>query len=87
MPESKAFNSCFCSSKQQGSSEEWAMFHVMFRILEATKGLCLPLPPGKRKPDSDNLTTFRKQFQNLVSYLFVYYLHKELPIKNPNWTS
>ncbi|KAA0721078.1 Gamma-secretase-activating protein [Triplophysa tibetana] len=32
--------------KQQGSSEEWAMFHVMFRILEATKGLCFPLPPG-----------------------------------------
>lgn len=32
--------------KQQGNSEEWAMFHVMFRILEATKGLCLPLPPG-----------------------------------------
>ncbi|XP_051543844.1 gamma-secretase-activating protein isoform X2 [Myxocyprinus asiaticus] len=32
--------------KQQGSSEEWAMLHVMFRILEATKGLCLPLPPG-----------------------------------------
>ncbi|XP_051746869.1 gamma-secretase-activating protein isoform X3 [Ctenopharyngodon idella] len=32
--------------KQQGSSEEWAMFHVMLRILEATKGLCLPLPPG-----------------------------------------
>ncbi|RXN17823.1 gamma-secretase-activating -like isoform X2 [Labeo rohita] len=31
---------------QQGSSEEWAMFHSMFRILEATKGLCLPLPPG-----------------------------------------
>jgi len=59
--ESKAFDSCFCSSKQQGSSEEWAMFHVMFRILEATKGLCLPLPPGKRKPDSDNLTAFRKQ--------------------------
>ncbi|XP_036432647.1 gamma-secretase-activating protein isoform X1 [Colossoma macropomum] len=32
--------------KQQGSSEDWAMFHVMCRILEATKGLCLPLPPG-----------------------------------------
>lgn len=32
--------------KQQGCSEEWAMFHVMFRILEATKGLCFPLPPG-----------------------------------------
>ncbi|XP_073723688.1 gamma-secretase-activating protein isoform X1 [Misgurnus anguillicaudatus] len=32
--------------KQQGCSEEWAMFHMMFRILEATKGLCFPLPPG-----------------------------------------
>ncbi|KAI4902672.1 hypothetical protein NFI96_030024 [Prochilodus magdalenae] len=31
---------------QQGSSEDWAMFHVMCRILEATEGLCLPLPPG-----------------------------------------
>ncbi|XP_059361327.1 gamma-secretase-activating protein-like [Carassius carassius] len=32
--------------QEKGSSEEWAMLHVMFRILEATKGLCLPLPPG-----------------------------------------
>ncbi|XP_066523182.1 gamma-secretase-activating protein [Hoplias malabaricus] len=32
--------------KQQGSSEDWVMFHVMCRILEATRGLCLPLPPG-----------------------------------------
>uniref|UniRef100_A0A3B1JA46 Gamma-secretase activating protein n=1 Tax=Astyanax mexicanus TaxID=7994 RepID=A0A3B1JA46_ASTMX len=32
--------------KQQGSAEDWAMFHVMCRILEATEGLCLPLPPG-----------------------------------------
>uniref|UniRef100_A0A4W5KIF7 Gamma-secretase-activating protein C-terminal domain-containing protein n=1 Tax=Hucho hucho TaxID=62062 RepID=A0A4W5KIF7_9TELE len=32
--------------KQQGSSAEWAVFHVMCRILEATKTLCLPLPPG-----------------------------------------
>ncbi|KAK1168951.1 gamma-secretase-activating protein isoform X2 [Acipenser oxyrinchus oxyrinchus] len=34
---------CF---KQQGSSAEWAVFHVMSKILEAAKGLCLPLPPG-----------------------------------------
>ncbi|KAI5614930.1 gamma-secretase-activating protein isoform X2 [Silurus asotus] len=32
--------------KQQGSSEEWTMFHAMCRILEAAEGLCLPLPPG-----------------------------------------
>ncbi|XP_076009263.1 gamma-secretase-activating protein isoform X2 [Genypterus blacodes] len=31
---------------QQGSPAEWSMFHFMFRILEATRGLCLPLPPG-----------------------------------------
>ncbi|XP_056133492.1 gamma-secretase-activating protein [Lampris incognitus] len=31
---------------QQGSSAEWAVFHFMCRILEATRGLCLPLPPG-----------------------------------------
>ncbi|KAG9339120.1 hypothetical protein JZ751_024151 [Albula glossodonta] len=34
------------SFKQQGSPAEWAVFHMMSRILEATKGLCLPLPPG-----------------------------------------
>lgn len=67
--------SIFCFSKQPGSSEEWAMFHVMFRILEATKGLCLPLPPGKRTPDCDNLRTLRKEFQILVSSLFVSLLH------------
>ncbi|KAL2102444.1 hypothetical protein ACEWY4_001612 [Coilia grayii] len=32
--------------KQRSSPEEWSVFHVMLRILEATKGLCLPLPPG-----------------------------------------
>ncbi|XP_022605273.1 gamma-secretase-activating protein isoform X1 [Seriola dumerili] len=32
--------------KQQGSPAEWSVFHFMFRILEATRGLCLPLPPG-----------------------------------------
>ncbi|XP_048124270.1 gamma-secretase-activating protein isoform X1 [Alosa alosa] len=32
--------------KQKASAEEWSVFHVMLRILEATKGLGLPLPPG-----------------------------------------
>ncbi|AWO98015.1 putative gamma-secretase-activating protein [Scophthalmus maximus] len=32
--------------KQQGSQAEWSVFHFMFRVLEATRGLCLPLPPG-----------------------------------------
>ncbi|KAG7240739.1 hypothetical protein INR49_026628, partial [Caranx melampygus] len=32
--------------KQQGSPAEWSVFHFMFRVLEATRGLCLPLPPG-----------------------------------------
>ncbi|XP_029317603.1 gamma-secretase-activating protein isoform X2 [Cottoperca gobio] len=31
---------------QQGSPAEWSVLHFMFRILEATRGLCLPLPPG-----------------------------------------
>ncbi|KAL0967222.1 hypothetical protein UPYG_G00249390 [Umbra pygmaea] len=31
---------------QPGSSSDWAVFHVMSRIYEATKSLCLPLPPG-----------------------------------------
>ncbi|XP_061570721.1 gamma-secretase-activating protein [Cololabis saira] len=31
---------------QQGSPAEWSVFHFMFRILESTRGLCLPLPPG-----------------------------------------
>ncbi|XP_064199504.1 gamma-secretase-activating protein isoform X1 [Anguilla rostrata] len=34
------------SFKQKGGRAEWAVFHVMSRILEAMKGLCLPLPPG-----------------------------------------
>ncbi|XP_073336377.1 gamma-secretase-activating protein isoform X1 [Pagrus major] len=36
---------CF-SSTQRGSPGEWSVFHFMFRILEAMRGLCLPLPPG-----------------------------------------
>ncbi|XP_057712255.1 gamma-secretase-activating protein isoform X1 [Corythoichthys intestinalis] len=31
---------------QQASPGEWAVFHFMLRILEATRGLCMPLPPG-----------------------------------------
>ncbi|XP_040009456.1 gamma-secretase-activating protein isoform X2 [Xiphias gladius] len=31
---------------QQGSPAEWSVCHFMFRILEATRGLFLPLPPG-----------------------------------------
>ncbi|XP_024913726.1 gamma-secretase-activating protein isoform X2 [Cynoglossus semilaevis] len=31
---------------QQASRAEWSVLHFMFRILEATRGLCLPLPPG-----------------------------------------
>ncbi|TSK13560.1 Gamma-secretase-activating protein [Bagarius yarrelli] len=33
-------------AKLRGSLEEWTVFHSMCRILEATEGLCLPLPPG-----------------------------------------
>ncbi|XP_069565334.1 gamma-secretase-activating protein isoform X1 [Brachyistius frenatus] len=31
---------------QRGRPAEWSVFHFMFRILESTRGLCLPLPPG-----------------------------------------
>ncbi|XP_054655967.1 gamma-secretase-activating protein isoform X3 [Dunckerocampus dactyliophorus] len=31
---------------QQAGPGEWAVFHFMLRILEATRGLCMPLPPG-----------------------------------------
>uniref|UniRef100_A0A3Q3E5J6 Gamma-secretase activating protein n=1 Tax=Labrus bergylta TaxID=56723 RepID=A0A3Q3E5J6_9LABR len=37
---------CVLCLTQQGSPAEWSVFHFMFRILEATRGLCLPLPPG-----------------------------------------
>ncbi|CAG12089.1 unnamed protein product, partial [Tetraodon nigroviridis] len=35
----------FCFS-QRASPAEWAVLHFMFRILEAMRDLCLPLPPG-----------------------------------------
>ncbi|XP_053107290.1 gamma-secretase-activating protein isoform X2 [Hemicordylus capensis] len=31
---------------QQGSSDETAVFRIMCQILQAAKGMCLPLPPG-----------------------------------------
>ncbi|XP_067110970.1 gamma-secretase-activating protein isoform X1 [Osmerus mordax] len=37
---------CVMCLKKPGSPAEWTVFHVMCRILEATKSLCLPLPPG-----------------------------------------
>uniref|UniRef100_A0A8C8ZVA6 Gamma-secretase activating protein n=1 Tax=Prolemur simus TaxID=1328070 RepID=A0A8C8ZVA6_PROSS len=33
-------------SKGHGSAAEFAVFHIMTRILDATDSLCLPLPPG-----------------------------------------
>ncbi|XP_038833446.1 gamma-secretase-activating protein isoform X6 [Salvelinus namaycush] len=44
--------------KQQGSSAEWAVFHVMCRILEATKTLCLPLPPDLDNSDANEELKF-----------------------------
>ncbi|XP_077450328.1 gamma-secretase-activating protein isoform X1 [Stigmatopora argus] len=32
--------------KQQAGPGEWAVLNFMLRILEATSGLCMPLPPG-----------------------------------------
>ncbi|RMC10378.1 hypothetical protein DUI87_13181 [Hirundo rustica rustica] len=33
-------------SDERGSAGEFAVFHIMSRILEAAKGMCMPLPPG-----------------------------------------
>ncbi|XP_027585810.1 gamma-secretase-activating protein isoform X2 [Pipra filicauda] len=39
-------HSCvFCFDKR-GSAGEFAVFHIMSRILEAANGMCMPLPPG-----------------------------------------
>lgn len=35
------------NSDERGSAAEFAVFHIMSRILEATNGMCMPLPPGK----------------------------------------
>lgn len=34
-------------SDEKGSAGEFAVFHIMSRILEAANGMCMPLPPGK----------------------------------------
>ncbi|KAM7131152.1 gamma-secretase-activating protein isoform 1-T1 [Ciconia maguari] len=35
----------FCFD-ERGSTGEFAVFHIMSRILEAANGMCMPLPPG-----------------------------------------
>lgn len=38
---------CSLTSNRRASAAEFAVFHIMTRILEATNSLFLPLPPGK----------------------------------------
>ncbi|XP_019399156.1 PREDICTED: gamma-secretase-activating protein [Crocodylus porosus] len=37
---------CIFSFDKRGNAAEFAVFHIMSRILEAANGLCMPLPPG-----------------------------------------
>ncbi|NXE08229.1 GSAP protein, partial [Lophotis ruficrista] len=39
-------NSCIFCFDERGSAGEFAVFHIMSRILEAANGMCMPLPPG-----------------------------------------
>ncbi|NXC94081.1 GSAP protein, partial [Certhia familiaris] len=39
-------HSCIFCFDQRGSAGEFAVFHIMSRILEAANGMCMPLPPG-----------------------------------------
>ncbi|NXT67940.1 GSAP protein, partial [Chaetops frenatus] len=39
-------HSCVFCFAERGSAGEFAMFHIMSRILEAANGMCMPLPPG-----------------------------------------
>ncbi|NXC72970.1 GSAP protein, partial [Anhinga anhinga] len=39
-------HSCVFCFDERGSTEEFAVFHIMSRILEAANGMCMPLPPG-----------------------------------------
>ncbi|NXI52239.1 GSAP protein, partial [Chloroceryle aenea] len=41
-------HSCVFCFDERGSPGEFAVFHVMSRILEAANGMCMPLPPGFR---------------------------------------
>ncbi|NXY83546.1 GSAP protein, partial [Alcedo cyanopectus] len=39
-------HSCIFCFAERGSPAEFAVFHIMSRILEAANGMCMPLPPG-----------------------------------------
>ncbi|NXF53716.1 GSAP protein, partial [Oceanites oceanicus] len=39
-------HSCNFCFDERGSTGEFAVFHIMSRILEAANGMCMPLPPG-----------------------------------------
>ncbi|XP_066174816.1 gamma-secretase-activating protein [Sylvia atricapilla] len=39
-------HSCTFCFDERGSAGEFAVFHIMSRILEAANGMCMPLPPG-----------------------------------------
>ncbi|XP_069657857.1 gamma-secretase-activating protein isoform X3 [Haliaeetus albicilla] len=39
-------HSCIFCFDERGSTAEFAVFHIMSRILEAANGMCMPLPPG-----------------------------------------
>ncbi|XP_063011642.1 gamma-secretase-activating protein isoform X1 [Melospiza melodia melodia] len=39
-------HSCIFCFDERGSAAEFAVFHIMSRILEAANGMCMPLPPG-----------------------------------------
>ncbi|NXB93248.1 GSAP protein, partial [Vidua chalybeata] len=39
-------HSCIFCFDERGSAGEFAVFHIMSRILEAANGMCMPLPPG-----------------------------------------
>ncbi|XP_027752329.1 gamma-secretase-activating protein isoform X3 [Empidonax traillii] len=39
-------HSCVFCFDERGSAAEFAVFHIMSRILEAANGMCMPLPPG-----------------------------------------
>ncbi|NXF04074.1 GSAP protein, partial [Smithornis capensis] len=39
-------HSCVFCFDERGSAGEFAVFHIMSRILEAAHGMCMPLPPG-----------------------------------------
>ncbi|NXC18517.1 GSAP protein, partial [Corythaeola cristata] len=39
-------HSCVFCFDERGNAGEFAVFHIMSRILEAANGMCMPLPPG-----------------------------------------